>query len=222
MTLPYPYRFSFMKNSIIMKKTYVHSTTEINFQKMNPFFAFFLLLTIVSCKSDKPQLQAAIANIETPMPEYSVTEEVDIYSVWSAEDYELKLEINKLENEVYDLVISMYLKDGSHYVSPNAKRDFKGKFTVQFNESDMLKIVSDLIETPPSVEEFDPHPFVNGNVNWVRENTSYNQKLQPTVDNDFMVEGLIQFTIEPRCTLEKIPFFIKYEAGQMRVEIARC
>lgn len=79
-----------------------------------------------------------------------------------------------------------------------------------------------LIETPPSVEEYDPHPFVNGYVNWVRENTSYQQQIKRLSDGTFVVKGFVQFTIEPRCTLEKIPFFIKYNQSDMRVEVARC
>ena len=136
--------------------------------------------------------------------------------------YEIKLEINQLQNEVYDFAISMLLNDGSFYVSPNAKRDFKGKFTIIMNDSSTLLPISKLKETPLSIEEFDPHPFVNGKVNWVRENTTYNQKLQRTSEKDFMVFGMIQFTIEPRCTLEKIPFSIKYSDGEMKVQIDGC
>ena len=181
-----------------------------------------VLIVSISCNSDKSETQDSIASVQTEEPINPITTVTDRYAVWTSEPYELKLDMTPLEDGVFDMVIRMNLKGGAHYVSPNAKRDFKGKFMIKIDDTDKLEHLSELLETPRSVEEFDPHPFVNGNVNWVRENTRYNRQLKPLVENNFSVNGLIQFTIEPQCTLEKIPFVITYEDGHMWVEIARC
>ena len=205
-----------------MKKTYVHLSSEINFRTMNRIYAFLLVLMIFGCKSDGLTNQNTTAPAEVKFQESMIAMNTYENLLSNYEPYELKFKMNKLENDVYDFVIDLRLIDGSYYVSPNAKRDFKGKFTILMNDSSALQPISKLNETPLSIEEFDPHPFVNGTVNWVRENTTYNQKLQRTSEKDFMVFGMIQFTIEPRCTLEKIPFSIKYSDGEMKVEIDRC
>ncbi len=66
------------------------------------------------------------------------------------------------------------------------------------------------------------HPFTNGTVNWVRVNTNYKQQLEVATQVDFQVFGYIQFTIEPRCSLEKIPFIIKKENGKLKFELDNC
>jgi hypothetical protein len=136
--------------------------------------------------------------------------------------YELMLNMTQLEDEVYDLEVSMLLNNDAKFISPNAKRGFKGKFSITIDESEEIELFPELIETPLSAEEYDSHPFVDGFVNWVREDSKYNQKLKRTSEENFQVKGLIQFVIEPRCTFEKIPIIIKYEEGDMRVELFGC
>jgi hypothetical protein len=139
-----------------------------------------------------------------------------------ANPYELKLDKHKLSNDTYHLEIKMFLYNDAFYVSPNAKRNFSGKFTFFVANNNFFTLKDNLIETPLSKEEYDSHPFVDGNVNWVRVNTTYKQKLEISTTEDFEVRGYIQFTIEPRCTLEKIPVFIKYEKGKLNFEIDKC
>lgn len=189
---------------------------------MNRFQITAILLLGISCNSDKRLPQDAIASIEINVPGYTSTKTTFNGPFFPAEPYQLTLKMLKLENDMYDFIVGMQLYNGSYYVSPNAKRDFKGKFTILIDDTEEFQLISDLIETPLSVEEFDPHPFVNGNVNWVRENTTYNQKIQRRSDTDFQVMGKIQFTIEPRCTLEQIPIIIKFKDGEMRAEIFQC
>ncbi len=136
--------------------------------------------------------------------------------------YEIKLKMIPEKKDTYILQVRMLLKDGAYYVSPNSRRDFKGTFGIHMNDKQKLKPIDALIETPISVEEFDTHPFVNGYVNWVRENTTYTQRLQRTTNANFKISGLIRFTIEPNCTLEQIPFIISYDQGEMKIEIDQC
>lgn len=189
---------------------------------MIKFLAVILVVLSFSCQSDKAQSPQIAANMETPivgpMNDVKPLPAIKV----SSEPYELKMKMNELENDLFELELNMILHNGAHFVSPNAKRAFKGKFTVQLDDSDKLVPVSELIENPRSVEEYDPHPFVNGNVNWVREDTKYTLKLERKAEEYFSLKGFIQFTIEPRCTLEKIPIIIKNVKGKLRVELFQC
>jgi hypothetical protein len=189
---------------------------------MNRFLAGTLLVFSISCNSDKSQLPDAMASNNTQVSTLVRTVNSEETAVSNSEPYEIKFDIHQQQNDVYDFEVHMILHNDSQYVSPNAKRDFTGKFTIHIDDVNTLESIADLTETPRSVEEYDPYPFVNGTGNWVRENTKYIQKLRRTADDNFHVKGFIQFTIEPRCTLEKIPFIIKYEEGEMRVELFQC
>ncbi|HCY80824.1 MAG TPA: hypothetical protein DHV22_04055, partial [Xanthomarina gelatinilytica] len=105
----------------------------------------------------------------------------------------------------------------------HAKKDFKGKFSMTIEDSSKLNMTDDIIEIPRSVEEMDTHPFVDGKVNWVRENTLYKQNLNILTKDDFEVTGFIRFTIEPRCTYEEIPFKVTQSSGVLQVTlVAGC
>jgi hypothetical protein len=132
--------------------------------------------------------------------------------------YELKLSVENVDSDHYDLVTNMKLFGGSFYVSPHAERDFTGRFTIVIEDNDKLVLASEFIETPRSKEVFDPHPFVSGEVNWVSEDTRYDHHLTVISKEDFKVSGMIRFTIEPKCTLEEIPFDVILEDGVLTVQ----
>lgn len=140
----------------------------------------------------------------------------------NSDPYSAKLRLQPSYDNRYNLVIDMELNNGAYFVSPNSTRDFKGKFTVTYEKAPHITLIDSLIEYPLTVEEHDDHPFVNGKVNWVRQNTTYTQKIKVKTNEDFTVNGFIQFTIEPRCTLEKIPVVIFQENGKLRFEIDNC
>ncbi|PWI29309.1 hypothetical protein DI383_12795 [Flavobacteriaceae bacterium LYZ1037] len=133
--------------------------------------------------------------------------------------YHLDLKIEHTETDAQQLVVFITLKGDAHFVSPHAKREFKGKFSMTIDESNMLTTEDHLIEVPQSVEEFDSHHLINGTVNWVRDNTTYKLPIQVISEKDFEVTGLIRFTIEPRCTLEEIPFKVHQKSGILTVEL---
>jgi len=188
---------------------------------MYKFLAGIIVVLSFSCQSEKSSSQPSIAKLETPV--FGPTNKEKLITLLDkSEPYELKMKMNALGNNDFELELDMLLFDGAHFVSPNAKRAFKGKFTVHLDDNDHLTPVSELIETPRSVEEYDPHPFVSGKVNWVREDTKYILKLKRKKQEYFSVKGFIQFTIEPRCTMEKIPIIIKNVKGKMRVELFQC
>lgn len=132
------------------------------------------------------------------------------------------IRVDKQSDDEYVLSIQMNLKKDAYFVSPNAKRDFSGKFTIVLTEADKLKLSKAIVETPLSKEELDSHPFVDGLVNWVRVDTNYKQTLTVLSKENFEVYGYIQFTIEPRCTLEKIPFILSYVDGKLSLKMDGC
>lgn len=201
---------------------------------MKTITLIFSLIILVSCKKTLTPVEVAAASVnlgtEVNFPELKVKSSSTMENayntkteaVYPAEDYTLTFSVNTLNTNVYELVIAMELKNNAYYVSPNAKRDFKGKFTLELKEDNKLHSISDLIETPLSIEEIDMHPFVNGTVNWVRENTNYKLQLERNWEADFHILGHVQFTIEPKCTLEIVPIILKYKDGKLKVEIFMC
>ena len=165
-------------NSILIPKTI----------KMKNLILPFGLLLLLSCKIDHSKPESNLAQIQDSV--------YNIQSVYGpnlpSNPYELKLDMHQLDNTTYDLEIQVLLNHNSYFVSPNAKRDFKGKFTFFVNTTNSFTLKNKLIETPLSKEEYDSHPFVDGLVNWVRVNTSYKQKLEITTTEDFVVGGFIQ------------------------------
>lgn len=132
------------------------------------------------------------------------------------------IRVDKQSDDIYVLSIQMNLKKDAYFVSPNAKGHFSGKFTIVLPEVDQLQRSGVILETPLSKEEFDSHPFVNGPVNWVRIDTNYKQTLKVISKENFEVSGYLQFTIEPRCTMEKVPFILSYVDGKLSLKMDGC
>ena len=181
----------------------------------------FCLLFLLSCKMDFPKTEAIVENNSSQITKSEPSKQVVYGPNLPANPYELKLDVHKLSDGIYNLEIKMFLFNDAYYASPNEKRDLKGKFTFVLNNNTSFRLTDNLIETPlsPEIRAYDSTDYVP---NWVRENTSYKQKIEITTEKEFEVRGYIQFTIEPRCTLEKIPVFIKYEKGNLKFEIDGC
>lgn len=172
---------------------------------MNHYLLCLSLVLGLSCKQSLEKI-----NTEKPIL-LSDNLATDLYSPKTA-PYQINLQIEHLNKNRYNLVVNMLLNDGAYYVSPYAKKDYKGKFTIIIANNDKLKVDSFLIESPISVAKYDSSPF-----DWVKENTTYKQELFVQSKDDFNIDGLIQFTIEPRCTLEKIPFIISQKDGEIKI-----
>ena len=89
---------------------------------MNKLITFALVLLSTSCITDKKQSNIAynVAKIEEP----KVNEVINV----TDELYDLQIGIETSENNKHYLVFNIKLHDGSYFVSPHAKRGFKGKF----------------------------------------------------------------------------------------------
>lgn len=183
---------------------------------MNNLITLTFVLLTFSFSTTQPLTGANTKLIETEKPitfkDFSVKHK----------DYTIYFSLEKVKEQQHTLVVKMDLHNDSYFVSPNSKRDFKGKFRGDFGSTENIEFYGDFQETPLSVEEFDTHPFVRGTVNWVREDTTYKQQLRLNTQDNFQVYGRIIFTIEPLCTLEQIPFSLVYEDGELFFVDAKC
>lgn len=186
---------------------------------MNRLILCILFVTLASCHKVEQKPLALNNTSETVEPVYGP---LFTATIPNRSPYETGLKIELMENNTYRLVIDMKLFDGAHFVSPFSKVDYKGRFRITINDEDQIQLVEKLTETPSTVEEYDNHPFVNGPINWVKENTTYKQPFEVLTEKDFSVQGNIQFTIEPRCTTEFIPFSIYSKNGKLEVKVDGC
>lgn len=178
----------------------------------------FCLLVALGCKVDHPKPESDLAQIQD-----SVYSSQPVYGPnLSVNPYDLKLKTHQLSAVLYDLEIQVLLFNNAYYASANSKKDFKGKFVFFIDENNFFTLKSNLIETPLTIKTHDAESSNENMSDWIRVNTYYNQQLEITTTEDFVVKGYIQFTIEPRCTLEKIPVIIKSEKGIVKFEINKC
>src|SRR5690606_19958876 len=179
----------------------------------------FLLSFYCNTKSQerKPKMAATVVNL--PLNPFETIAYKEPYNPHSP--YHLAIKVETTEAGTKQLSLFITLKGNAYFVSPHATEDFKGKFSLTIEDSNKLTMTDDIIEIPRSVEEMDTHPFVNGKVNWVRENTLYKQNLKTLTKEDFEVTGFIKFSIEPRCTYEEIPFKITQTSGVLQVKLVR-
>ncbi len=190
-------------------------------------FSVTLLLTF-SCKKENKEenklQEATIQNVKTnnyTSPYYNNSFDYDIYK--NKNPYELTMKTFKIDHRKHSFEIDIKLHQGAFFVSPKSKGDFKGKFSVIFTKNTHIKLENGIKETPISKEVFDAHPYVNGYVNWVKEHTTYHKNYTiQTPEENFTVAGVIKFVIEPRCTLEEIPFILVHEHGELRIMRDGC
>jgi hypothetical protein len=180
---------------------------------MNKLIIIFLVILNIACaKKEYKSLEEA-----TPifLNEFNRVNARKIIG----EPYKINFKIEKSEDNGYSLITAVELiEEGSHFVSPFSTGNSTGKFNISIEDNPNLTMASIFTETPRTVEEFDPHPFVNGYVNWVKENTTYRHQLSISTKEDFEVTGLLRFVIEPRCTLEEINFTISYHDGELHIK----
>lgn len=131
--------------------------------------------------------------------------------------YSSIIRVDKQQNNEYVLSVQMNLKKDAYFVSPTENRHFSGKFAIVFTEPQKVFSHGTILESPLSKVD-----KKEGFVHLVRNNTNYKQTLKVLSNQKFEVMGHIQFTIEPRCTLEKIPFILSFENGKLRVRMDGC
>ena len=185
--------------------------------KINLFYGFVLFFLNYSCTSVNSQeipsqtiVQDSVYVAPTHFSDDLVRDDALYTSI---------LRVDQQQNNEYVLSIQMNLKKDAYFVSPLAKRDFSGKFTIVLSNPDKIVMNGMMTETPLSKDELDKG---EGLVNWVRSNTHYKQTLKVLSNENFEIMGHIQFTIEPRCTLEKVHFILSNENGKLSLKMDGC
>jgi len=189
---------------------------------MKNVILFFCTLVVLSCKIDSSKTESTSDTVVSQNLKTETNKLLQYGPNLPTEPYEIKLDAHQKSTHIYDLQIQMLLYNNAYYASSNSKKNFKGKFSFFINDNTFFTLKSNLIETPLLVTENDSEVSDNQSPDWIRENTFYKQQLEIKTSEDFMVTGYIQFTIEPRCTLEKIPIVIKSKKGNVKFEIDRC
>ena len=171
---------------------------------MNKTVAFFFLLMSFSCGTKTKQVKetfATVKNEEAQLPEGS---------------FNIELQIDKVDGELYSFSTSLELDSGAYVVSPFSEDEFYGPFQISILDSRHLIIDERLLEIPKSVEENDP--YINVPVRFVRENTIYKQNIKLLTEEDFEVSGLIEFVLEPSCKPYSVEFILSYHSDTMTIE----
>jgi len=131
------------------------------------------------------------------------------------EPYSISLSVEQLNDSMYSLHAKIKI-DSISYMMPIVNKTMTGIFKVKFLDSAVMNSNYNLIEKAcPVVMNYvwsnPPHKVIKGKVEYV-------QKFSIRTQTDFVSKGVIQFVIEPRCTLEKIPFVLSYKNGILKVK----
>ncbi|WP_024771441.1 hypothetical protein [Aquimarina macrocephali] len=176
---------------------------------MNKFIIVFIVLLSAGCTKNNQE-----GNIEKetfqidPLKTATVSKMDDPYS--------LALKIDTIDKDEYSLIVSIDLYDKSFFVSPHSNGNFMGRFALSLSETKNLAMKDSIVEFPKALESYDP--FSDRQVNFVKRNTTYTQKLTIGSQKDFEVSGWVKFVIEPRCTMEKVKFVISQRSGVLSVK----
>jgi hypothetical protein len=137
-------------------------------------------------------------------------------------DYTLHFDVEKTKDQKYTLLVAIELHNESYFISPNAKGDFSGKFYMDLGSYTHMAFEGDIIEVPRSLAAIYLHSSTDGTESRVYVNTIYRQPIELKSQEDFEVFGRIQFTIEPRCTFEEIPFALSFQNGVIKITSPKC
>lgn len=194
---------------------------------MYRFIIPFALLLFISCVTDKqpvetPKLTKGEQYLlaKAKLPKKASRDIINGRQIVSDELYTLQFKIEKTKSNQHNLVIDIDLHKGSSFISPFEEKEFLGKFYMDLGDYTNITFDGNLIETPKANSRYDG--FENAQVIWVEENTSYTQALNINTEDNFEVFGRVIFTIEPRCTLEQIPFGIAYKDGKIQFFDPKC
>ncbi|MFT5822766.1 MAG: hypothetical protein ACI8ZM_004023 [Crocinitomix sp.] len=133
--------------------------------------------------------------------------------------FELIMGLEKIDEKQYNLLAKMQLDEGAYYGSPHSKNSFKGLFNIEIDENDQLIAGDTLIETP-FPEEVDDQ-FSDEKVRWVNEETNYKQSITLNATEDFVVNGVVSFVVEPVCSRYEVTFEIVSQSGELTISQAK-
>ncbi|WP_074407393.1 MULTISPECIES: hypothetical protein [Aquimarina] len=176
---------------------------------MNKFIIIFIVLLSIGCTKNNQKDKVLTETAQADTAKTATINKIDNL-------YALALKTDTTDKGEQRLIVSIDLYDKSFFVSPHSNGNFLGRFNLSLDETKHLTMKDSIIEFPKSLESYDS--FSGRQVNFVKRNTTYTQKLTIDSQKDFEVAGLIKFVIEPRCTMEKVKFVISQRSGVLSVE----
>lgn len=170
-----------------------------------------LVIVITSCYGQ--------TNIEIPESNLNLTPSTDqpneVINKNEEDPYRLEIKLEQIDDNPI-IEISIDLDSGCYITSPFAK-GMKGRFIVSLDDNQHLILSDEIIVTPKSIEK---DVWWNDNpVKLIEVNTNFQQKIKLLSKDDFEVSGIIQFVIEPKCTMEKKEFVISNRKGKMEIKL---
>ena len=169
---------------------------------MNLMTISFLCVTVLSigCSDLPDETQNSPENSIEATPSYP---------------FNTQIMLKEVGDNVYDLIVQMDLEEGSYFGSPHSNNSFKGLFDIEVEANEHFVLEDSLYESPESSPEYDH--LSKEYVNWVRESTTYTQRLTLNETIDFSVDGVVSFVIEPMCNRFEVAFEIQYFKNQLSV-----
>ena len=178
----------------------------------NIILLLLVITTLFSCGNTSNELHKEQVTKEVSNP---VTVSEAKLANKNKDPYIITFNIEKLKDGNYNLVVNMMLFDEAYFLAPSSDIMFRGRFDISLNETESILLDSNYFEFPFSTLESDP--FGNGPIMVQRANSTYKKKIIINTNKDFEITGLVIFTIEPKCTLEKIAYTISSKAGRIEV-----
>ncbi|MFK8005858.1 MAG: M56 family metallopeptidase [Saprospiraceae bacterium] len=218
---------SFIKNRLDM--IYKEKNSSNKLWKLLAILPLFLALTLLfscdqvnSLKNDpvgKIINQAEVASQEVLKKQVVKTGIGDVFKTdlnSIKESFDVLFQVDQLNEMEYNLSTTIILNKESYIISPFSKDTTYGHFYFTLPNNEHFVSDNQLLETPNSVEEFDP--ILEAPVKFVRVNTTYQRKIKLTGQDDFEVTGIVEFLLEPICIPYDVQFKISYKNGKMNVE----
>ncbi len=165
------------------------------------------ILATIGCTMNETEKSVESIEINKDLTTYQVAESV----LKEHDPYDINFDLD-VESQLLRIKIDL-LDSGAYYLSPNTPGSFKGLLKVIFPQNDFIKIKETIKVSPePSHEE---NEWGEGPVDIIRQNTTHTIGYDLKSTEDFTIKGTVQFVIEPKCTLEKIPVTLFRKDGKL-------
>ena len=165
------------------------------------------LLVTIGCTSTQVDEQKETIETNQNLTTHKIAEPI----IAENDPYDINFEIDKKSKSL--LIKIDLVEDGAYYIAPNSPGSFLGLLKLNLPSNDFIELDSKFKATPKPIRE--KNQFGEGLVDIIRQNTTHSLGYRLKTDQDFTLKGTVQFVIEPKCTLEKIPVTIFKKDGKL-------
>ncbi len=146
----------------------------------------------------------------------STLPEIIKHNPCSPDPYRIDLQLTTTSQKHYQIQVAVDIDEGTWFASPYSAHRYKGYFRVDLPENEFVQLTGSFEETPPSTVHYDKWDNQMGHI--VTVDTKYTYDIATNSKEDFKILGVVRFVIEPKCTLEEVPFSISRESGKMSIQ----